>query len=143
MEYSKITGTVYTKLVHPGELEIEENTTLYDAITLQELHNENLHAFRATSDVEAVLKSQIIAVINPMYLKELKNNMTETSTFTNPNIFTYLFQEYRKVSSQQLHEKQQKIHDISYNINNPPIIIFNAIENISNLATAANLEKYQ
>ena len=32
---------------------------------------------------------------------------------------------------------------MSGNVNNPPIVIFNAIEDLSQLATVANLEKSQ
>ena len=32
---------------------------------------------------------------------------------------------------------------MSFNVNDPPIVIFNVIEDLSQLATAANLEKLQ
>ena len=90
LEYSKIKGTIYTKLVHSSKLKIEENTTLYDAIILWELHK--LQTFWRMTTVEAVLKSQIVATINPMHLREIENSTIETIIFTIPYIFTYLFQ---------------------------------------------------
>ena len=100
-EFWKIIGTIYKKLVHPGKLKIEENTALHNAIILQERHNEKLQVFRESTTVEAVFESQIIAAINPMYLKELKNNTRETVTFSITYIFTYLFQQYGEVSSHE------------------------------------------
>ena len=71
-EYTKITGTVHKKTEYPGELKIKDNTELHFAIILRELHNEKLQLFRATITVESILKSQIIASIDSIYLKELK-----------------------------------------------------------------------
>ena len=123
LEYSKIIGTTNKKIQHPGELKIKENTALHDTIILRELHNEKLQIFREKTAVKAALKSLIIAAINSIYLKELKNITTETITFTIPYIFTYLFQRYNEVSSQHLGEEEQNIREMAYNINNPHIVV--------------------
>ena len=97
-----ITGTVYKKCQHPCELKINENTNLQDAIILPESHNEKLHLSCETLAIKSILKSQITAALDPIYLKELRNTTTETITFTIPYIFTYLFQQYGQVSAQCL-----------------------------------------
>ena len=50
-----------------------ENIALHNTIILRKFHNEKLKVFRESMTVEAVLKSQITAAVNPIYLKELKN----------------------------------------------------------------------
>ena len=42
-EYKNITGTTYIKPEHPGELKIDDNTPIYEAIILRERHNEKLY----------------------------------------------------------------------------------------------------
>ena len=114
-------------------MKITDNTELHDAIILQEWHNKKLQLFRETLAVESILKSQIIASIDPIYLKDLKNTTTETITYTIPFIFTYLFQNFGQVSPQQLQGKELKVQNMAYNINNPPIIILHFSEAHNNL----------
>ena len=56
-EYNRITGYTYTKLTHPGELKIKENTPFHEAIIMQELHNEKLNLFHETTAIESAIKS--------------------------------------------------------------------------------------
>ena len=44
-KYSKIIGTTYKKPEHPGELKIQENTALHDAIILHKLQNKKIQLF--------------------------------------------------------------------------------------------------
>ena len=92
-EYNQITGYTYTKPTHPGEMKINKNTPLHEAIIMQELHNEKLNLFHETAVIECAIKSQIVAAINSIYLKEFKNSTTETIEHT---IVTHLFQQYEK-----------------------------------------------
>ena len=99
-EYTKIRGSAYTKPEYPSEFKIKNNTELHDVIILRELHNKKLQLFLEMLAIESVLKSQITASIDSIYLKELKNTTTETIRYTIPYIFTYLFQQYGQVSTQ-------------------------------------------
>ena len=93
--------------------------------------------------LESLFKSQINALLNLIYFIELKHNTTETIKYTIPYIFTYLFQRYSQVSPQRLQEEEPKVQNKICNDNDPPIVIFNAIQDLSQLTTAANIEKLQ
>ena len=81
-EYNRITGCTYNKPSHPGDLKINENTLLHDAIIRIELHNKKLNLFLETAATESAIKSQIVAAIDPIYHNELKNSLTETINHT-------------------------------------------------------------
>ena len=109
---------------------------------MRELHNEKLNLFRETAAIESAIKSQIVAAIDPIYLKEFKNSTTATIKHTISQILTYRFQRYGQVPYHRL-LKEKKVQNFVYSTSDPNIVIFNAIEELSNLSKAAKLEKSQ
>ena len=107
-EYNRITGYTNTKPSHPGDLKIAENTQVHKAIIMRNLHNKKLNLFCETAAVESAIKSQILAAIEPIYLKELKNRTTETIEHAISQILTHLFQQYGQVLYHQIHEEKKK-----------------------------------
>ena len=81
--------------MHPGDVKIAENTPLHEAIIMRELQIKKLNLFREAASIETTTKSQIVAAINSIYLKELKNSTTETIEETISQILMHLFQQYR------------------------------------------------
>ena len=61
-------------------------------IIMQEVHNKILNIFRETASIKNALKDQIVAAIDPIDFKELKNSTTETIKHTIPRILIRLFQ---------------------------------------------------
>ena len=59
---------------------------------MRELHNVKLNLLRKTAAIESAIKSQIVAAINPIYLKKLKNSITETIEHKISQTSTHLFQ---------------------------------------------------
>ena len=138
-EYNQITGYTYTKPTHPGQLKIKENTPLHKAIIMQESNNEKLNLFCEINAIESAIKSQIVTAINPMYFNELKNNSTATIEHTIARMVMHFFQQYGQVPYHQLQE-ELKVRNFVYNISDPPIIRFNAIEDLLNLSKAVNIK---
>ena len=103
----------------------------------------NNHLFCKLVTIKAALKSQIISVLNPICIKDLKNSNPETITYSIPYIFTYLILRCGHFPSQLLSEEEEKVQNLPYRKNNMPIVIFNAIKNLSNLEKAAKLTKLQ
>ena len=62
---------------------------------MRELQIKKLNLFREAASIETTTKSQIVAAINSIYLKELKNSTTETIEETISQILMHLFQQYR------------------------------------------------
>ena len=94
---NKNRGYPYTTPSHPGDLKIAENTPLHEANIMRELQIKKLKLFLETIAIESAIKSQIVAAIDPIYLKELKNSTTETKENTISQILMHLFQEYGQI----------------------------------------------
>ena len=88
-------------------------------------------------------KSQIIGAMDSTYIKELINSSTETILHDIPQIFTFLFDQYGHIKYEYLNQEENKIENFTFHITNPPIDIFNAIEDLVSPFIAAKLPKLQ
>ena len=72
LEYVQIPGTVSCiRPIHLGTLTIVAGSTLYAATDLREDHTIDIKLFREIQDVEKYLIKQVVAAIDPTYLKSL------------------------------------------------------------------------
>ena len=120
-----------------------ENSALHDAIHIHEEHNEKRKYFHETTTIENVLNSHIIWSLESVYIKELMNPSTETILYDISKIFTFLLNQYRQIEYEHLRQEQNKIKNFEYSITDPPILIFNAIEDLVSLSIAGKLPKSQ
>ena len=72
-EYDRITNVPYVRPPHPGPLIIAPGTAAHEAARLQRDHREIITFWRETVDVEKTIIKQIIAAVEPKYLKALRN----------------------------------------------------------------------
>ena len=107
-EYNRITGCTYNKPSHPGNLKIHENTLIHEAIIMRELHNKKLNLFREKTVIKSAIKSQIVAAIDPIYHKELKNSTMETIKHTILQILMHCFQQYGQVPYHLSYKEEEK-----------------------------------
>ena len=140
-EYQLVSQTAYVRLPHPGPLNIVPGTAHHEAVRLREEHHESIRVFHETLQVEQTLKKQIVASIEPEYLRELRDENTNTITMTISGILNHLFTHYGQVDANVLDTEEQTLKSYVWNINDPPVLFFNAIEDLRSLATAANREK--
>ena len=82
-----------------------------------------------------------MASIEPEYLRELRDENTNTITMTISEILKLLFTHYGQVDANVLDTEEQTLRSYVWNINDPPVLFFNSIEDLRSLATAANREK--
>ena len=107
-EWNRITGYTYNKPSYPVNFKLDENTQPHEAFIMRELYNEKLDLFRENAAIESAIKSQIVAVIEPLYLKELKNSTTETIKHTISQILTQIFQQYWASSISPVMRRRRK-----------------------------------
>lgn len=131
----------YTRPPHPGPLAIQAGTAHHEAVRLREEHAENVRLFRETIDVERALKRQIISAIDKEYIKELYDDVTSTITMTIPQILTFLFTRYGEVTNQRVVTEEEKVKNFTWNIIDPPVVLFNLIEDLQTISDAANNPK--
>ena len=139
--YNTLTGHNYVRPVHPGALIIAAGTPHHEAVRLREEQAENIRIFRETVDVNNALIKQITNTIENDYIKELYNNVTSTITRTIPEVLTFLFTRYGEVTSERVTQEETKVRSFTWNLTDPPIVIFNLIEDLETISEAANIPK--
>ena len=139
--YNALTGENYVRPAHPGALVIAAGTALHEAVRLREEHSENVRLFRETVDVHNALMKQIVQTVEPDFIKELYNDVTSTITQTIPQVLTFLFTRYGEVDSQRVTQEEDKVKNYAWNIMDPPVVLFNLIEDLEKIAEAANVPK--
>ena len=141
-EYASIANVLYTCPVHPGPLDIQPGTAHHEAVRLRDDHREIISLFRETLQVERALLKQIVSAVDPEYLRKLCNKATNTINMSLPEVLAHLFTHYGTVlDSEDLDKEEKVLQTYVWNINDQPIHIFNQVEELASMSTAANLEK--
>ena len=143
VDYGLISVEPYVRTPHPGALNIPAGTALHETIRLKEERKENIALYREGLDVERALINQIVAAVDQEYLQELRDDVTNTITKTIPEIIAHLITCYGDVDPMSLMEQEDKVRNLIWNINDPPVNMFNKIEYLVKLAKAAQMPKTQ
>ena len=140
-EYALLSPVPYARPAHPGALVIPAGTAQHEAIRLRDEHKETIRLFRETVDVEKVLIKLIVGAVEPPYLKELRDHHTDTINNTIAEVLTFLFHRYGEVDSETLDTHEAKVRSLFWNLSDPPVTLFNEVEDLVELADAARLPK--
>ena len=135
--YHNLTGTDCVCPIHPGILLIPQGTAHHEAVRLREEHNENIRLFCETIDVNNALVKQIINIIDADYIKELQNEIISKITKTIPQVLTFLFTRYGEVNN----ERVIKVKNFTWTITDPPVVIYNLIDDLDTISEAAGVPK--
>ena len=84
---------------------------------------------------------QIIAAVDANYIKELRNPMTDQITLSIPEVLQFLVTRYGVVDSRRLQQEEDRVRNFSWNISDPPVVLFNIIEDLEIIAEAAQNAK--
>ena len=103
---------------------------------LREDHKRDLKLFHDTVDIKKDLKSQIAEAIDPIYLEDLKDPVTNTITQTIPEIVTYLLDNYGDVRPEEVTKEEDKIKNIDFSINTPLSTLYKKVDHLLELSTA-------
>ena len=105
------------------------------------MHFEKNRLFREVTDVRKALIRQIVASIDGNYLNELRDDNINTISSTIPEILQYLFNNFADVTPQDVTKAEEKLNELHWNINDPPMIFLAPIEELQKLATAAKIPR--
>ena len=110
----------------------------HEATCLRADHKESIRLFRETINVEKALIKQVVAALEPQYLKRLRNTTSNAIDIPLHNILDHLFERYGRVDADTLMDIEEKIKSSKYNPSDPLITFVNEIEELACLGTAAN-----
>ena len=96
-----------------------------------------LHLFYQTVNLKKKLKSQITSAIESEYLEELRDRTTNTFQDDIPHIFTFLFNNYGNVRPDDPKAEEKSILDMTLTAFDPLTKLFCRIEDLNELAIAA------
>jgi hypothetical protein len=86
---------------------------------------------------EKALIAQIVAAIDPIYLRALLNRATGQYAHDIRAVFLHLFSTHGKITPQQVKAKEMAIFNMHYDISQPVDMVFNAIDDLADLADHA------
>ena len=136
--YLRLTPHPYVRPAMPAALVIPHGTTNHEATCLREEWQEEKRIFRETIDVETALIKQIVAAIEPVYLDDLQNPVTNSITMPVADVMTHLFTRYGEVTQATLDAAAEKVRNMTYYLTDPINNIFTAVQDLGELSDAAN-----
>ena len=138
-QYALLSNAAFNRPVHPGQLVIPPNSTQAQIAALKEQHEEQLRVFKEVLAVESALRQQINGAIDPTYLNAIRNRQTNAIVMTVSDIFhRHLYDIYGKVDKELLETEREKVVKMTYDVSYPPDVVYEAIEDLLDLATAAD-----
>ena len=96
--------------------------------------------FNECNNLEQALHQQIIRAIDDSYLTALRNRQTNTINVTIPIIIDYLFSNHGRVTPAMLHHEEKLVKEMFYDPTHPIDVIFNKVEDLSDLSVAARAD---
>ena len=130
-------GTPFVRPAHPGPLVIPPFQLPHVTQEAQSRHAEGVRLYNECYNVEQALRKQIVAAIQDSFLASLKNRQTNTITVPLDQIIEYLFVNYGRLTPAQLHHEEQQLTEWIYDPVLPIVVVFNKIDDLLDLATAA------
>ena len=97
-EYATLSPVPYVCNVHPGIIQIPNNTTHVASYELKILYDDNLGVFHEVRRVEQSIIPQIVKAVDYQYIISMNNRTTEQFTGNIRQIFVYLLSTYGKIS---------------------------------------------
>lgn len=93
--------------------------------------------FQEYLGVECALLQQIVAAVEPKYIKALRNPVTNKIVQSIPTIFDYLFETYGDVTPQELHHLTTQVESMNFPPNEPVDTFFTEIDYLGTITELA------
>lgn len=94
--------------------------------------------FALCQATEKALVAQVVDSIDPIYLRALLNRTTGQYASNLRDVLTHLFATHGKITPQQIRAKENAVHNMAFDISMPVDTVFNAIDDLADLAEHAN-----
>jgi len=124
--------------VHPGPFAPPAAGTAAQIEAAREVWRALTQSYAIHQATAQALVAQIVEAIDPIYLKALRNRHTGQYSSDTRHVLQHLFATYAKITPQQVTAKSHATANMYYDISQPVDLIFDAIEDLSELAEYAN-----
>lgn len=139
-QYALLTPQPYVRPPRPPPLVIPAFQLPHVVQTEQARHAEQVRLFNECNNVEQALRQQIVKAVGDAYLTALRNRQTNTIDGTIPVILDYLFSNHGRVTPAMLHHEEKLVKEMHYDPAHPIDVIFNKVEDLSDLSSAARAD---
>lgn len=136
-QYAQISNIPFVHPALPGPLVLPNNPTAAQIRTLTEMHKETLRVFQEVNGVANALTQQLVSAIDDIYLQPLRNRVTNSIDREIGQILTYFKNKYGKVKQLTLQQETIRVQTMTYNPLDPIETVYNEIEDLAELAEAA------
>ena len=117
--YARVSAVPYVRPLMPAPLVIPPGTAQHAATRMREEWKEEKALFRETVDLETALKRQIIEAIDPTFIDDRRNPITNSITEPIADLLAYLFQRYGNVTPLTLDKAAKKVKNVTYLLTDP------------------------
>jgi hypothetical protein len=131
-------ATAWVTPPNPGPFVPPNPGTTAQINAARDVWNALHHQFEVCQATDKALLAQVVDAIDEIYLRALLNRATGQYSSTIRDLMTHLFTTYGQLTPQQVKAKEAEVYNLHFDISQPVDILFNAIEDLSALATHAS-----
>ena len=135
-EYKNVTTTAYIRPKHPGDQTITA-TTIFDKQLQVDNYIEKLRLFREANAVEQALLNQLAEVLPAIYMKSYRNQYSHRIDKPIRELLGLLLKTYGSIGDEELDNKATNLKERIFEIEEPMVSLYNAVEDLQQLATAS------
>jgi hypothetical protein len=134
--YNTLSNTPFVTPINPGPnptIPAHSTGILINEINRQ--HDAATHLFNQYGSIDKALKQQIVAAIDPMFLRTLRSKYVGYQQHSTRNILDHLYATYANISASDLLTNDAKMKT-DINVNQPIELFFDQIEDAVDFAAA-------
>ena len=140
VQYNKVApGTPYVRHVMPLPPVFPNNTPQHEVTQRCDNFKEEKRLFKEMTALEKSLLKQLSQALLVMYLKGFQNKHSNAIKKPIADIITHLFDNYGRVPEENLLEEDSTLRAKVFDLTEPLILMFHEIEDLQDLANAADL----
>ena len=109
------------------------------ALEARNVYIEAKRTYIECKNVEKALLRHIQDALEEKYIKVLVDEFTNLITYDIPAVLTYLFATYGKVSGEEVSQREMEVMSITWQRNDPFVLLTRPIETLQKLATQAGI----
>jgi hypothetical protein len=133
-QYALLTALRFIRPIFPGALVVSPLTSGPMATVMKEAHQERIRLFREVQGVEKALMQQIVQAVEAPYLSSIRDRDSNSLRGAVHDILTCLQEVYGRVSPQMLEDRDNDLHSMVCNPQQPIDVVFNAVEDYVDFA---------
>jgi hypothetical protein len=136
--YATLAATIpWISPANPGPFTPPTTGTSSQIEAAKDVWRESKLEFDLCQATEKALIAQIVAAIDPIYLRALLNRVTGQYSNDIRSVLQHLFSTHGKITPQQVKAKESAVLNMHYDISQPVDTVFNAIDDLADLSEQA------